>query len=358
MPQKKTAKKKSKKKTAAKKVKLVRILAIDGGGIRGILPGQILVQLEAHLRKLDPQARIADYFDLIAGTSTGGILCCLYLFPDPENPGRPLFSATEAVGLYLEHGDDIFDISLWQRLRTLGGTRDEKYDAAEMEETLKHYFQDVWLDQLLRPCLITAYDIKRRRAHFFTQHDAHDAGMNFLVRDLCRATSAAPTYFEASRIFSRSRIPYPLIDGGVFANNPAMCAYSECRTIDQGADGRIRKPTAKQMAILSIGTGNKCEPYVWKEAKDWGAIGWIKPVIDIMMSGSAETVGYHLDRIFEAVERPTQYLRIEPDLGNASMEMDDASADNLQALREAGLKAADKHDDKLKAFAKLLHDNR
>ena len=80
---------------------LTRILSIDGGGIRGIIPGEILVVLEEKLQKLsnNPQARIADSFDLIAGTSTGGILSCIYLCPAKE-ARRPCFTARQAVDLY------------------------------------------------------------------------------------------------------------------------------------------------------------------------------------------------------------------------------------------------------------------
>ncbi len=72
---------------AKTKQKLTRILSIDGGGIRGIIPGQILVILEEKLKKAtaNENARIADYFDLIAGTSTGGILACAYLCPDQKD---------------------------------------------------------------------------------------------------------------------------------------------------------------------------------------------------------------------------------------------------------------------------------
>ena len=88
-----------------------RILSIDGGGIRGILPGQLLVELEKKLQILsnNQQARIADYFDMIAGTSTGGILTCLYLYPDENDPKRPFFTAEEAVNLYIENGGGIFN---------------------------------------------------------------------------------------------------------------------------------------------------------------------------------------------------------------------------------------------------------
>src|SRR5207249_9528820 len=93
---------------------MMRILSIDGGGIRGIIPGQVLVALEAKIQEVtgDPNKRIADVFDMIAGTSTGGILTCLYLCPG-QNGNRPRFSATDAVNLYLQNGDDIFDVSLF-----------------------------------------------------------------------------------------------------------------------------------------------------------------------------------------------------------------------------------------------------
>ncbi len=339
--------------------KLTRILSIDGGGIRGIIPGQILVYLEKKLQKLDknPRGKIADYFDLLAGTSTGGILVCTYLCPEEENSAVPRFSAEDAVELYMERGDDIFDISLKQRILSGGGLLDEKYSALELEDALNDYFKNLKLSQLIKPCLVTSYDIRRRRAHFLTQHDAKKKqSHDFFVKDVARATSAAPTYFEVARIKSMSNITFPLIDGGVFANNPTLCGYSEARNLN--FDKSRSKPTAKDMVILSWGTGNMDTPYYYKNAKDWGLIQWVKPLIDIMMSGVAETVDYHLKQIFNAVERPDQYLRIDPDLGDASREMDDASIENLNALKEAGTECALSHDKELTELAKILIANK
>lgn len=339
--------------------KLTRILSIDGGGIRGIIPGQILVALEEKLQKTDnnPRARLADYFDLIAGTSTGGILTCIYLSPSANDPSRPRFSAREAVELYLDRGDEIFDISFWHKVRSAGGITDEKYDESNLEEALNDYLDDLMLSELVKPSLITSYDIKNRKGHFFKSHKAKkDKSYNFLVRDVGRATSAAPTYFEVARVKSETKMVYPLIDGGVFVNNPALCAYSEARTtrFDRFRD----KPKAAEMAILSIGTGNQDEPYQYKKAKNWGAVQWIVPIIDIMMSGVAETVDYQLKQIYDAVEKPRQYLRISPDLGNASPKMDNASMENLKALKQAGIDNAKKFDNPLTDFVKLLIDNK
>lgn len=333
--------------------KFTRILSIDGGGIRGIIPGQILVALEAKLKKRtnNPNASLAEYFDLVAGTSTGGILACTLLAPQ-ETAGpasrTPRFTAAEAVELYIERGDDVFNVSIWKKIATAGGALDERYDADGLEEVLHDYLDDLELCHLLKPCLITAYDIKRRKAHFFTQHNARKSkGRNFLVREVARATAAAPTYFEVARAKSKSNITYPLVDGGVFANNPTLCAYAEARKLPPN-------PTAKDMAILSLGTGNVKHAYEYAEAKDWGLLQWVKPVLDIMMTGVAETVDYQLKQIYDAVGCPRQYLRIEPELQGANHEMDDVSAKNLNLLREAGQYAAEKNDKDLEAFVDLL----
>jgi len=276
--------------------KLTRILSIDGGGIRGILPGQILVSLEDKLKTMDnnPDAHIADYFDLIAGTSTGGILSCMYLSPSESKPNRPRFTARKAVDLYLDRGDEIFDVSFWQKMKSIGGVSDEKYSEKELEEALDDYLDDLKLSELLKPCLVTAYDIKRRKGHFFRSHKAKtDKAYEFFVKDAARATSAAPTYFEVARIKGGDKLVYPLIDGGVFVNNPALCAYSEARTWT--FDSKRKKPKAAEMAILSIGTGGSDKSFEYKKAKDWGALQWIQPIIDIMMSGVADTVDYQLN---------------------------------------------------------------
>jgi patatin-like phospholipase/acyl hydrolase len=339
--------------------KLTRILSIDGGGIRGILPGQILVALEAKLQKLDKNkdARIADYFDLIAGTSTGGILTCMYLSPSTENPGRPRFTAERAVELYLDRGDEIFDISFWHKIKSGAGITDEKYSEKEIEEALDDYLGELKLSELLKPCLVTSYDIKNRKGHFFRSHKAKkDQAYNFLVKEAARATSAAPTYFEVARVKAEDKKLYPLIDGGVFVNNPALCAYSEARSIK--FDEFREKPKASNMMILSLGTGGADKKYEYKKAKDWGAVQWIVPIIDIMMAGVADTVDYQLNQIYDAVGKPDQYVRLDPKLYTADSGMDNASAENLDALKSDGERNAKDFDSKLEDFARMLIANK
>ncbi|HET6225894.1 MAG TPA: patatin-like phospholipase family protein [Bacteroidia bacterium] len=325
-----------------------RILSIDGGGIRGILPGQIMVTLEKKLQTLsnNPQARVADYFDMIAGTSTGGILTCLYLYPDEKNPTRPLFTTEEAVNLYLENGGGIFKES---HIRE-DGLRQEKYPVVAIEELLKKYFKNTRLSELLKPCLITSYNIYARSTHFFTQHDAKEnKAHDFYLYDVARGTSAAPTYFEPAGVTSLTGIMYPVVDGGVFASNPALCAYAEARQ-----KFKSKNSERMDMFMLSIGTGSKKESYAYNKTKGWGKMGWVKPVLDIMLSGASETVDFQMKHIFDAINCGDNYYRINPDIGKASIEMDDASPENLKALKEAGTATAEKYNAELEEIAAFL----
>ncbi|MGA8854618.1 MAG: patatin-like phospholipase family protein [Christiangramia sp.] len=321
----------------------IRILSLDGGGIRGIIPGTILSYIEDELKKKsgDPKASIGNYFDFITGTSTGGILSLIYLCPDES--GNPKYSSKDALSIYLEKGSKIFDVSILKKLISLNGVTDEKYPEKPLENELENYFEDVKLSQLIKPCLIPSYDIRNRKAFFFTTIEAQENLYDFYLKDVARAASAAPTYFEVTRIKSLYGTPHVLIDGGVFANNPALCAYAEARKINfkeiLNNSNKPTRPTAKEMIIVSIGTGSVKQPYYYNDFKNAGAFKWIKPLIDIMMSGNSETVDYQLKRIYETLSKKDQkdYHRIQPKLVNADSAMDNAQKENLKALHEDGL---------------------
>ncbi|TAE71452.1 MAG: patatin [Bacteroidetes bacterium] len=335
-----------------------RILSLDGGGIRGIIPAQILVRLEEKLQKKtnNPTAKLSDFFDMITGTSTGGILACMYLAPRKEDATKSVYSANDVVNFYLKYGGEIFSIPTYHKIRTLSGLTDEKYPAHNLERILDMYFGKLELKDLVKPCLITAYDVFESKAHFFRQHQAKESeGRNFYVKDVARATSAAPTYFESPLITSKSGVKYPLIDGGVFANNPTLCAYAEARQVFKSEDGATI--SAKELIIFSLGNGGLTKMELdHNKVKNFGLIEWIRPLIDIMMSGVSQTVDYQLKQIYKTESVGSQYIRIEPELGHAKSDMGDASPRNLSALQEAGFRAAEKeeNDDKLDRLAEML----
>lgn len=358
--------KKGKTANAASKI---RILSIDGGGIRGIIPARIIVYIEEEIRRItgNEKAKIGEYFDMIAGTSTGGILACLYLAPDIPGKNKARYSAQEALNLYVRHGEKIFARDFWTRIKHYK-IWNEQYPADNLQHLLDEYFGETQLSQLIRPCLITSYDFYNRRAAFFNSVDArckHGKVKDFYVKNIARATSAAPTYFEPAKVKSMAGGVFNLIDGGVFVNNPALCAYSEARNTEFSKDEFMRKqfkedkpdnPSAKQMYHVSIGTGSESRKIEFDEVEDAGLIGWLPKIIDIMMSGNSETVHYHLKKMYETLEAPDNhdYVRLEPSRGGAEPGMDCAYKENIAALHEAGSNFIFDHPKELTKIAEKL----
>lgn len=344
--------------------KKITILSIDGGGIRGILPGVILSYIEEQLRtKEGTQARLSDYFDLMAGTSTGGILTCMYVTPGED--GRPKFTATEAVDLYLKNGAKIFSIPLVRRILNWFGLFDAKYPVKNIEQILHEKLKDTKLSNALKPCMVTAYEIFQRKTVFFNKVDTLKGITNdYLLRDVARSTSAAPTYFKPARIESTFGAPLYLVDGGMFANNPSMCAYAEARTLNfkeiLKRDDKPDYPNATEMLMISIGTGSQGQPYPYSKARKWGVVGWLVPLIDILMSGNSETVHYELDQLFTAVNPKNKefYFRLEPTVETAKNAMDLASPENMHALEEAGKIYVTDHAKLLDQIVELLIANK
>ncbi len=356
-------------------MKKVRILSIDGGGIRGIIPATIMKYVEEELCKRtgNENARIADYFDLIAGTSTGGILTCIYLVPgrdEDQNGPSTFYTAAEALDFYVKEGYNIFNASKLSAWKRLWGLRNAtEFSPAYIETLFEHRFKDLRMNDLCRPCLVTTYNMKTRSSYFFTSTEPAELHREFFVRDVARSTSAAPTYFPPAMIHNLATKQEMInIDGGVFANNPAMCAYAEARTAEFPERG-INFPSADDMLILSLGTGGGgfTLPDLSK-SKKWGVLNWAKSIPDIMMDGSVDTVAYQMNEIFGTLEKEEDrmcFKRIDVphDARIYASDMSDASPENIQKLLKAGemtLEAAKRKGDvnghTLDTFIDLLID--
>ncbi|SMC80569.1 patatin-like phospholipase family protein [Pedobacter nyackensis] len=329
-----------------------KILSIDGGGIRGIIPGMILVALEEKLKResKNPNAAIVDYFDFFAGTSTGGILICLMLCPSEEDPTRPRFSAREALDLYLKHGNDIFKMSFFKRIRAKLGLAGERYNSAIFEGVLKNYFGELKLSQLIKPCIISAYNIELRKTHFFRQQNAITRGdsRDFYLKDVCRATSAAPTYFSVAEIHSLANVRYPLLDGGVFATNPALSGLIEVTKA-------YNQTRINDIFLVSLGTGRSKRSYDYDYFKKSSAMAVVPAILDIMMSGVAETSDFFLRQLFHSAGRSENYIRIEPNsLESIKEGLDAASPSNMEKLVALADRTISENDAMITQLARIL----
>jgi uncharacterized protein len=301
----------------------MRVLSIDGGGIRGIIPALVLAEVEKRSGR-----RVFELFDLIAGTSTGGILACALCAPDP-------LPAQQLVAIYEEEGPSIFDRSLWQRVRSAEGLLDEKYDAAALDRALERFLADKRLAESKPDLLVPAYNMGEPGPYFFKTRKAREEGEDFPLSEVARATSAAPTYFEPMPIADHT-----LVDGGVFASNPAMCALAEV----------LKSVPLSDVVLLSLGTGERTRKRTFADIRDWGLVEWARPIIDVVFDGVSDAVNYQLLHAL-GEER---YWRLQVELTLASDDLDDAGEDNLRDLRTQAEELIAKESGKIDAaIAKL-----
>lgn len=311
-----------------------RILCVDGGGIRGLISALVIAELERLLQDRDgPDARIADYFHLFAGTSTGGLIALALTRPDPA-PGR------ELAGFYTEDGPKIFHRDLLRKLRTGWGTIGPKYDSGPLRKAVLERLGDGHISEATRELLVTSYDMTDRAPYFFKKWKAKaDPELDFSVVDTALSTAAAPTYFPCHE---PEKLPgHALVDGGVFAANPTIAAIAEA--LGRTADPR---PTLEDMLVVSIGTGDFGTGFPPSQVRGWGDLGWIAgggdepPILSAMLGGSSDGTDYwaHMLLNHEPGEpRPTseeighgeRYYRFQVDLEGA-IEMDDASREALE----------------------------
>lgn len=315
----------------------IRILAIDGGGIRGIIPAKILVHIEKILKEIsrNEDATISDYFDLIAGTSTGGIITSLL------TSANPTYEALDIVNLYLTHGAAIFTRSAVTKTIDRGALFHPMYQHENLEEIIEQYIGQQKISDLKRPCLIPTYNIETGTATFVSSLGISQmTEPDSLVQDVLRATTAAPTYFSPTK---KGR--HGFIDGGMFANNPALCAYVEATKFPS-------EPSTKDIMILSLGTGSINRKYPYRIAKKWGRLSWIRPALEIYSSASSQTVNHQLEVLYEKKDLQDNYLRIEPNLHDFTVNtaMDDASATNVEQLLQVGETMCQLYDKPLRQF--------
>uniref|UniRef100_A0A5B7BNP3 Patatin n=1 Tax=Davidia involucrata TaxID=16924 RepID=A0A5B7BNP3_DAVIN len=338
--------------------KMVTVLSIDGGGVRGIIPGIVLAFLESKLQEIDgPEARIAHYFDVVAGTSTGGLITTMLTAPTPDMKDRPLYAAKDIVEFYTEHCPKIFPQSSGISSHVTKIFRPftrPKYDGKYMRSLLQNQLGETTLDQTLTNILIPAFDIKLLQPTIFSTFEAQaraSCSKNARLSDICISTSAAPTYlpahyFETENADGTNRF-FNLIDGGVAANNPTQLAISYISRreilLKRGLP-HIKPMDATSFQVISLGTGvPKHETnYSAAATSKWGLIDWVynngaTPLFDAFTQASSDVVDINVSTFFQAFHAQDHYLRIQDD----TLEGDEASVDvatpkNLQRLVQIG----------------------
>lgn len=314
-----------------------KILSLDGGGIRGIIPAIILAEIEKRTGK-----RIFEMFDLISGTSTGGILAVGLTKPHPLHSDRPQYTAQKMIEMYRQEGGRIFYEPLQERFTKTDDLIRPKYSSEGREEVLEAYLGDTLLGKAIKPVLLTSYDIELRMPILFVSDRSAEKigetfrkiGTGFTMKQAAMATSAAPVFFEPYHLptIQTQGGFYTLVDGGVFAANPTTIAIMEAIIAAKKAGKKLEMD---DILVVSLGTGSLTRRYPYDQAKNWGLLGWAEPIVNILMDATSESVASQLEQLLpQAQGYPKQYYRFQAPLTEANDDMDDATPENIRKLEE------------------------
>ncbi|MDP8240424.1 MAG: patatin-like phospholipase family protein [Candidatus Hatepunaea meridiana] len=320
--------------------KLIKILSIDGGGIRGIIPAVILSEIEKRTGK-----RVSELFNLIAGTSSGGIIALALVKPDED--AKPQFEASELITLFEKNGERIFSQSFKQKIQPFSRYTEVKYLSEGIESVFEEYFGSTRLKDVLGDVLVTSYDFERQRPVFFKSSRArNEPDHDFFMKDAARATSAVPAYFEPFKLeMENGEDYYALIDGLIFAGNPTLCAYAEAK---------CKYPGTRDFMVVSLGTGKAKHRQIFDEVKEWGTVQWGRNILDMLLHGTSVTVDYQMRQLIPASSRSSRYYRFQTKIDKENEQMDDTDPANIRTLKLLGEELIRENNAMLDELCELL----
>lgn len=303
--------------------KLARALSIDGGGVRGIGPASWCASLEHIAEK-----SIADMFNLLAGSSTGGIIASGLAMEDPNSPGSSLYTADDIVNFYNHESKKIFT-----RRCFLGYLFASKYKSKPAYSVFNELFGDTKLSQIREDCdlLVPYYNLTNNRPGFFKSHKAKNPALerneDFYLRDVVASTTAAPTYFKDFKLYTAYKknnldlyknTYVSAIDGCVAVNDPTMCAMTQADSL---------YPYADAFLLVSMGTGQCIS-----EVSPKGLLTWARHISTILMSNSSEMSSQMFRKFGLYSNSALFFSRLQFDISEAHTDMDNISPGNLSYL--------------------------
>ncbi len=331
--------------------KPIVILAIDGGGVRGLIPALLLKALDVEIAANAGTAQVGAkplgrYFDLIAGTSTGALIAVGLSFAKSRQSDIPLATPEELVEFYRERSAHAFRRIRFQKVRRLWRS---EYNYEPFASVLEDIVGERRLSETATPVILPAYDVHNRYVRYFNSATAATSETeDYYLRDVLRATTAAPVYFPPARISAiGGKNEEVFVDGGLFANNPSLCASTEALRLF-GFD--------RPLIVVSMGTGQANQRYPLHRLESWGAFKWLDPrmrmpLIDVMMDGQIDATHHHLDQVLTADET---YFRFDPALDPGLAALDDASSAVLEKLDELAQTYIETQKGRLERLARLL----
>ena len=339
-----------------KKKRVFTVLAIDGGGVRGIVPARVLQEIEERTGK-----PACELFDMIGGFSTGAIVATGLTVPDDNNPSKPKFTAKQMKEFYFEYAQKIFPEMAFKSLRQLSST--SVYDPKPLEAVLEKHFGDARMNESLTHLFIAATDIKNFKPvlirHIKGEKDTTPEGWSsMLYKEAVRATTTAPTYFPAKYYQTNPNPDMPiithrhaLIDGGFFGGHMMRRMLTQAKKI---------APPDADIVVVHIGTGNIDNSLSPDEYNKLGPLGLLSKskgsiILTLAMNMTTHDVAADLkDEIGDRFISFNGYIKFQDKKNSPSAPMDDASTANLKKLEKFAEEVIADNDLQLQRLCALL----
>ncbi|XP_076936863.1 patatin-like protein 7 [Bidens hawaiensis] len=304
----------------------VCVLSIDGRGMRSILAGKALAHLENALKVKsgNPNARIADYIDVAAGTGVGGVFTAM-LFGS-EDRKTPIFEADDTWRFLAERSNRLYCTGAGGLLKRIFRGGNNKglsltHATTSFGKIMKEAFvvngQSLTLKDTLKPVLIPCYDLSSSAPFLFSRADALETdSFDFRLWEVCRATSAEPDLFEPVNVTSvDGKTRCAAVGGGLAVSNPTAAAITHVLHNKQEFP-LVRG--VEDILVLSLGTGQSVEGnYDYDRVKGWKAKDWARPVARISGDSSADMVDHAVTMAFSQ-NRCSNYVHIQANSSSKS----------------------------------------
>lgn len=298
----------------------VVVISLDGGGVRGVIPAMILDYIEKVTSK-----KITEIGDVFSGSSAGSIVAGFLNIPTQN--GKQMYSCADAVKLSGNIGQAVFKNPMDRKIKTLFGIVRAKYSAKPFEKIMQYYTKDARLRDAVKPLLITAINAESAETFTFATSKAYiSENDNHLARDAIRASIAAPSYFKPLNLKHKDGKEVILIDGGLSAMSPELLAYTEALSLYP----------EKKVILLSIATGHDRSQMTVKTKGDFA--GSLFDAGKLLMKNVTIWQQDHSNQVMRKFSKslPLEYYRIDVEVPAKHARMDDASVENMQALKSIG----------------------
>jgi len=320
----------------------IRVLSVDGGGVKGLLPLHLLKALEERSGR-----PVSELFDFMVGTSTGGIIVSSLATPG-EN-GAAKWSAADLINAYQVLSEKTFFVPWPHRILTVNGLVGAKLESNRLDRFLREHYVDARMSQLLTAVAIPSFDLENNEPELFRSRQLpSEKLMDYWVSDVISGITAAPVYFRPAKVSDVDRgRERTITDASLFENNPVLLGLHEALVV---------YPHHRSV-IVSLGTGDPRGFTAAYTTRYWGLFQWAKALLPVAFKGHSVISDWNLRKLQSRPHSPVlAYYRFNQDLDPSIDRWFFTGPAQIEQLNAMGSLMVDSNQEALDELVPILID--